>query len=94
MEKQSILKVFDEAVETMYTIFYDDCPVEVGTSFDFGDQEANQEYLNRFVNEELFSFGVVKSTACKCCNGWKEEDSLWGIHAQDAHEALEYYQNQ
>jgi len=64
-----------------YVIHEDDSSLEdIKSSFDFGDEEANAEYLQKFIDEELFSFAVIKYKECECCQQWIFVDSLSGIH--------------
>jgi len=58
---------------------------------DLKDGEFDQEYIDRFEKGDLFSLGVMKMKECVCCCQWSEVNSLWGIHAASAEEALEYY---
>lgn len=77
--------VFDEVTYSEYC--FGKCDI------DFENENAKKCYLKKFINEELFVFGVIKSEYCKCCNQWKETDSLWGIEAEDGDKAIEYYLN-
>jgi hypothetical protein len=72
-----------------YDVFIDETPIE--GSFDFGDEEANAEYLRRFENDEIGVFIVVKYAKCGTCENWHEIDALCGIHDIDAQSALKYY---
>lgn len=87
---------FGREDEIRYEIFIDEEDLNnifrnTNDSFDFGDEEANQEYKNRFANEELCSYGIVKYKLCKCCCMWSECDSLWAIHAESPIKAFEFY---
>lgn len=82
--------------EIRYKVYIDEDDLNLiaknnGSSFDFGDEIANKEYVNRFKNNELCSFGIVKLQVCKCCCEWSEKDSLWGIHAESPQAALNYF---
>jgi len=60
----------------------------LGESFDFGDKQANDEYKQKFLNEELACYGVCKMKPCECCGQLKEVDAIWGIHAESPTVAL------
>lgn len=81
--------------EIKYEVFFDNDDFFhsfVGNSaLEFDNEELKKEYMDKFINEELYAFGVVKMEVCKCCCMWSEKDSLWGIHAESAEEALNQF---
>lgn len=84
--------------ETRFEVYFDEDDFHHSFqgkgSIDFDSEEAKQEYMNKFINEELYAFGVVKMEVCKCCCMWSEKDSLWGIHAESAEDALKHYREE
>ncbi len=81
--------------ETRYEIYYDNDgfhnTFDSKLGFDFEDEADKQAYMDKFLKEELFAFGVVKLQPCKCCCEWSEKDSLWGIHAESPAEAFKQF---
>ena len=67
----------------------------LGLSFDFGNKIENEEYRNKFDNGKLDVFAVLKIPKCQSCgqaiDAEFEGDWVCGIHAENEHEALEYY---
>ena len=82
-------------LETRYEVYFDQDDFhhsfEGKSAIDFESEEAKQEYMNKFINEDLYAFGVVKLQVCECCCMWSEKASLWGIHAQTPEEALKQF---
>lgn len=72
-----------------YVAVYD--PLYDPLDQDFESEQDKLDHLKRFQREELAAYGVIKYEQCKCCECWKEIDSLWGIEAESGSEALEYY---
>jgi hypothetical protein len=61
-------------------------------SFEFGDDDLNRNYLQRFIDGDLCSFLVEKwELVCEHCDIWSGIDHLGGVHANSAREALDYY---
>lgn len=83
--------------EIRYEVYYDEDDFfhsfESTSAIEFESEEDKQAYRQRFINEELFAFGVSAFKLCKCCNAWSEKNSVWGIHAESPQEALALYQN-
>jgi hypothetical protein len=82
-----------------YEVFVDDHDLmniyqNDASSFDFGNKEENQDYANKFLNEELCSYGVKVMKLCKCCNEWPVKEFLWAIHAESAEDALKCFKEQ
>lgn len=95
---QAILKAVDNSMkedEVRYEVYYDEDDFEHSFNskyaIDFDSEAEKQSYMNKFLKEELFAFGLVAMKVCKCCSAWSEKDSLWGIHSRTPEEALEYY---
>jgi len=93
---EPVLKAYEG--ETRFEVFFDQDDFfhsfEGKSAIDFESEEEKQAYMNKFIKEELYAFGVVKMEVCKCCCMWSEKDSLWGIHAESAEEALNQYKEQ
>ena len=89
----AILKSYEG--EERYEVYFDQDDFHHSfkseSSIDFESEEQKQEYMNKFINEDLFAFGVVKMKVCECCCMWSEKEALWGIHAETAEEALNYF---
>jgi hypothetical protein len=66
---------------------------EIYADYDYNlDDELFKWEKKRIEKEELSVYGVIKKKKCDCCNFYGEAvDSLWGIVACDADEALEHY---
>jgi len=73
-----------------YSVVLDDRGYQKG-DIDFPCEEEERDYMRQFEEGELTSYGIIKSENCKCCNEWKEIDSLWGNHSANAQEALKEY---
>lgn len=101
MDCSPVYKAVDNSMkedEIRYEVFIDHDNLQMildrAGAFDLGDDFANEEYRQQFLHEEIFSFGVVAKKLCKCCCEWSEKDSLWGIHAQSAQEAIKLFKDQ
>lgn len=81
--------------ETRYEVYFDQDDFqhsfEGSSAIEFDSEEQKKEYMNKFIKEELYAFGVVKLQVCECCCMWSEKDSLWGIHAESPEEALKHF---
>lgn len=79
----------------IYEIHHDEHEVQDlfnGRAMDFEDEQDKEQYLNKFRNDTLSAYGVVKKEKCSCCENYKFIDSLWGIHAETYEEALKFFQ--
>lgn len=74
---------------------YEDCFRKDG--WDFENEEEKEAYRMKWVEGDIFGFGVVEFEKCNCscpnCNGWTEKDSIYGFHAESAESALKEYRN-
>ena len=58
---------------------------------DFPCEEEELDYMRQFETGELTSYGIITAEFCKCCEQWKEVDSLWSCHFESAQAALKDY---
>ena len=58
---------------------------------EFETDEQKNDYIARHESGELSFFSVHTFIQCECCEQWKERDSLYGIDATSAIEALNLY---
>lgn len=91
---EPILRVNE--LETTYEVYFDSDDFhytfqdERGMSF-FDSDKDKQDYMDKFLNKELFAFIVVELKLCECCSLWSEVGHLSGIHAATPQEALKVF---
>lgn len=58
----------------------------------FENEQAMEDYLDKFRNGYMALYGIVVRRICGCCEQpSKVEDSLWGIECESAEEVVNYY---
>lgn len=74
---------------------YKDHTSPVG-SFDFGDEESNNQYLEKFANGELTQYMACFRRFCKCCKQYGPSiEWLGAMHHTTSREAfLEYIRDE
>lgn len=86
MDSTGIFKIRDGfKYEAFYD--YDDSIADI----EHDTEEQKREFIAKFNRGDLSSYQVIRSKQCECCESWVFDEGLYGIIAEGAEEAIEYF---
>ena len=90
------MKLYEEIEGNIkYEVYHDEDDFyhtfESRYAIDFESEKDKEEYKQKFINNEIYAFGVKQFDLCPTCGNFEQKDSLWGIHATTVYEAIRLY---